>query len=50
MYEKKNAYIVLLGRPDEKMSLAICGRIILKCNLEREIGGHELDFAVSSQR
>jgi len=35
MYEMENAYIVLLGRPDEKMSLGICGRIILKFNLER---------------
>jgi hypothetical protein len=33
-YKKKNAYIVLLERTDEKMSLGICGRIILKCNLE----------------
>jgi hypothetical protein len=35
MYEKKNADIISLGRPDEKMPLGICGRIILKCNLER---------------
>jgi hypothetical protein len=34
MNEKKNAYRILLGRPDENISIGICGRIILKCNLE----------------
>jgi len=32
---KEKCVLVLLGRPDEKISLGISGRIILKCNLER---------------